>query len=101
MSSRMNRVLSAAVVLVALFAARAAADPLPGEVLKFQNLPLAAGPNGGYPGHDEISTIVPANVAPGYTGQYMADDFADKFATPVFHVEWWGSYLQGPERHSF
>ncbi|HEY4309816.1 MAG TPA: PEP-CTERM sorting domain-containing protein [Pirellulales bacterium] len=25
----------------------------------------------------------------------MADDFADKFNTPVVHVQWWGSYLQG------
>jgi len=24
----------------------------------------------------------------------MADDFADKFSTPVVHVRWWGSYLQ-------
>ena len=23
----------------------------------------------------------------------MADDFADKFSTPVVHVKWWGSYL--------
>ena len=23
----------------------------------------------------------------------MADDFADKFNTPVVHVKWWGSYL--------
>ena len=24
----------------------------------------------------------------------MADDFADKFSTPVVHVRWWGSYNQ-------
>jgi hypothetical protein len=24
----------------------------------------------------------------------MADDFADKFSSPVVHVRWWGSYLQ-------
>ena len=23
----------------------------------------------------------------------MADDFADKFKSPVVHVKWWGSYL--------
>jgi hypothetical protein len=23
----------------------------------------------------------------------MADDFADKFSSPVVHVKWWGSYL--------
>lgn len=95
MSRRMNRIVSVVVVLMAVLAAQAAADPLPGEVLKFEQFPLVAGPNGGYPGHDEISTIAPANVAPGYTGQYMADDFADKFSTPVVDVGWWGSYLQG------
>ena len=25
----------------------------------------------------------------------MADDFADNVSTPVVHVQWWGSYLQG------
>jgi hypothetical protein len=83
------------------------ADPLPGEILKFQQLPLnnglipvppaAAGAIGApYPGHDELSTatLVPGS-APIYQGTYMADDFADKFNTPVVHVRWWGSYLQG------
>jgi hypothetical protein len=28
-----------------------------------------------------------------YRGRFMADDFADKFNTPVVHVRWWGSYL--------
>ena len=23
----------------------------------------------------------------------MADDFADKFTTPVVHITWWGSYI--------
>jgi len=85
----------------------ASADPLPGEVLKFQQLPLNNGlipvpsvavvPFGApYPGHDELSTatLLPTPNAPFYQGQYMADDFADHFTTPVVHVRWWGSYLQ-------
>ncbi len=85
----------------------AMADPLPGEILKFQQLPLnngllpvpsVAGVTLGapFPGHDELSTatLVAGTGAPVYQGQYMADDFADKFTTPVVHVRWWGSYLQ-------
>jgi hypothetical protein len=87
----------------------ASADPLPGEVLKFQQLPLnngllpvpsVAGVTIGapFPGHDELSTarlvLPPAGGAPFYSGTYMADDFADKFDTPVVHLRWWGSYLQ-------
>ncbi|HVU90035.1 MAG TPA: hypothetical protein VHD36_22070 [Pirellulales bacterium] len=83
------------IVLVALQVVTAFADPLPGETLKFLNSPLMVSPTNPYPGHDEISTVYPTAVAPGYTGQYMADDFADKFNTPVVHVQWWGSYLQG------
>lgn len=82
-------------------AVSALADPLPGEVLKFQQLPMdgtvipTAGAVGVYYGHDELSTarLVPSTGA--YTGMFMADDFADKFATPVVHVRWWGSYLNG------
>jgi hypothetical protein len=80
----------------------ASADPLPGEVLKFQQLPLnntlmpafpTPSPVGApYPGHDETSTVTPDGV--NSFGTYMADDFADKFATPVVHVRWWGSYNQ-------
>lgn len=86
---------------VALFvlaaAAPALADPLPGEVLKFQQVPMVAtlvAP--GLPpfyGHDEWSTAyldTAGNI--GYRGRFMADDFADRFDTDIVHVRWWGSY---------
>ena len=45
----------------------------------------------------DTATLAPL-LPPGnqllYQGQYMADDFADHFTTPVVHVRWWGSYLQ-------
>ncbi|HEY4233706.1 MAG TPA: PEP-CTERM sorting domain-containing protein [Lacipirellulaceae bacterium] len=84
----------------------AVADPLPGEVLKFQQLPLNNGAlpdfrnlaGAPFPGHDELSTATlmfpPGTATPFYRGTYMADDFADKALTPVFHLRWWGSYLQ-------
>jgi hypothetical protein len=73
------------------------ADPLPGQELKFQQLPLngGLGPSAGgalYPGRDLLSTATP-NETGNYVGQYMADDFADNYDTPVVHVKWWGSYL--------
>ena len=98
-------VLFGALILVSQLAS---ADPLPGQVLKFQQLPLNNGfvpvdPTAPqsfpapFPGHDEISTaklvLPPAGGAPFYSGTYMADDFADKFSSPVVHVRWWGSYL--------
>lgn len=83
------------------------ADPLPDEILKFQQMPLNNGltpyyPNpvtgGGapYPGHDELSTASRTSTDPlqPWQGVYMADDFADHFDTPVVHVRWWGSYLE-------
>ena len=96
-------------------------DPLPGEILKFQQLPLNNGapvinpylgpfinpnpfplvapptPTAPFPGHDETSTAY-ANLfdtngnAIGWQGQFMADDFADRFTSSVVHVRWWGSY---------
>ena len=47
-------------------------------------------------GHDELSTAYSTIGAAGptpYRGTFMADDFADKFNSPVVHVKWWGSYL--------
>jgi hypothetical protein len=79
------------------------ADPLPGEILKFQQLPLNNGAVPGLPagvlgapyyGHDELSTATRTSLNIPWTGFYMADDFADKFDTPVVHVRWWGSYLE-------
>ena len=50
-----------------------------------------------YFGHDELSTAYgvgnAANPPVNYRGTFMADDFADKFTTPVVHITWWGSYL--------
>ncbi|HEX5444328.1 MAG TPA: PEP-CTERM sorting domain-containing protein [Pirellulales bacterium] len=91
----------AALVLFAAACDRVFADPLSGETLKFQQLPLNKGlaPSVGgqqYPGHDEWSTAY-ASPAPNlgtYQGDFMADDFADNFSTPVVHVRWWGSYDQ-------
>jgi hypothetical protein len=111
MNARSESVVFAIAVLSLTigFTTSVSADPLPGEILKFQQLPLnnAAGcltclppiapPFGApYYGHDELSTAV---LEPGtgiFRGTYMADDFADKFSTPVVHVRWWGSYM-GPQ----
>ncbi len=84
--------------LIGLPATTASADPLPGQIAKFQQLPMVQTEVEGitYFGHDELSTLYAVN--PGadivsYEGLAMADDFADRFATPVVHVRWWGSYL--------
>ncbi len=79
------------------------ADPLPGQLLKFSQLPQDGVViyNQPYYGHDELSTIYgdrleDGTTQPGFFGQegvYMADDFADHFDTPVVHVRWWGSYM--------
>jgi hypothetical protein len=115
----------------ALLAGPAWADPLPGEVIKFQQLPLDGGIAPGvlpgyytgpyfntnglpapaipstapFGGHDELSTAYSTAANPnvwqggggtaGAPGGYMADDFADQFTTPVVHVRWWGSYMNG------
>ena len=93
--------LSGIGAICALLAPKAWADPLPGEVLKFQQLPLNLGlppsPGGApFPGHDELSSAYPifgpSGLQVGWSGQFMADDFADKFSTPVVHLSWWGSY---------
>jgi hypothetical protein len=107
------------VAVLAGISQRAIADPLPGEILKFQQLPLTGGPsvvdpyvgpyintNGlpipsaatvgaPFPGHDELSTAYSNAANPNVftNGQFMADDFADMFTSPVVHVRWWGSYL--------
>ena len=89
--------LAVAIVVSATTALRA--DPLPGQQLKFQQIPMLGTPIDGvvYPGHDELSTaygeLDPATGQTRYTGTSMADDFADRFDTPVVHVRWWGSYL--------
>ena len=86
-----------ALLAVALPALTASADPLSGQIRKFEQLPLRGEP---YYGHDEPSTayasLDPVNpdVLGKYQGQFMADDFADLVDIPVVHVTWWGSYLQ-------
>lgn len=96
--------MSLGFVLV-LAAGLAQADPLPGrDVLKFSQRPLdglaiddGSGVTTQYWGHDELSTAYGAVDATGqvvYQGQFMADDFADTFDSPVVHVKWWGSYLE-------
>jgi hypothetical protein len=107
----------AVIGILLIIAGRALADPWPDEALKFYQMPLNNGatpylvpapptypPTPGYgtvastaifPGHDELSTATrtsPDPFAP-WTGEYMADDFADYAGTPVTHVRWWGSYL--------
>jgi hypothetical protein len=108
MSRRLITFVLAAVFCVSLLAGRSQADPLPGETMKFIQLPLNGGlpvpvavPSGAvsgapapFPGHDELSTAyVSATGQQLFSGQFMADDFSDKFNTPVVHVQWWGSYM--------
>jgi hypothetical protein len=95
--------LLALTAIVAL-ASQAQADPLPGrDKLKFSQLPIdnltLTSPNGAvarFWGHDELSTAYRFPSSTGqtpYRGTFMADDFADKFSSPVVHLKWWGSYL--------
>jgi hypothetical protein len=74
----------------------ASAQALPGEVLKFQQLPLGdlqTNPKTPAPGHDELSTAMLNTSSQGYSGTFAADDFSDNLSSPVVDVEWWGSYL--------
>jgi len=73
----------------------ASAQPLPGESLKFQQLPLGGlltNAASVYPGHDELSTAS-LNTAQQFTGTFAADDFSDNVTSPVVDVQWWGSYI--------
>jgi hypothetical protein len=96
----------------ALFVSAAVADPLVGrDLLKFSQQPMdntpIVSPNGTiqrFWGHDELSTAYSTVGATGptpYRGTFMADDFADKFSSPVVHVKWWGSYLNNFVSPSF
>jgi hypothetical protein len=100
-----KQILSTLTLLVVciLFVSTAVADPLDGrDILKFSQKPMngttipTEGTVQRYWGHDELSTAYSAITATGrtpYQGTFMADDFADKFNSPVVHVKWWGSYL--------
>src|SRR3954464_12867442 len=93
--------------LALILTSTASADPLPGEVLKFIQLPLNGGiptpvPLPGrsisgapapFPGHDELSTAWRGPNGFGFAGQFMADDFSDNLTSPIVHVQWWGSYM--------
>ena len=105
MNAFRSRALATLAVCITFLACSAAAvaDPLPGEVLKFSQQPMdntvLTSPSGAtqtFWGHDELSTAYSFANATGlgpYQGTFMADDFADKFNSPVVHVKWWGSYL--------
>jgi hypothetical protein len=96
-----------AVAMVVIFLPTSLADPIDGrDILKFSQRPMAGTfvPNPGgvqiFNGHDEVSTafdvVGPGGQLLGYTGRFVADDFADEFKSPVVHVKWWGSYLNLP-----
>ena len=115
LSGKVGRFTTASAVAAAIaglgLCSKAMADPLPGEVLKFYQAPLNnAGPlypTGSsptsldhpasplFPGHDELSTAKLAPTSGLYTGTMMADDFGDFFTTPIVHVQFWGSYMNG------
>src|ERR1051325_5430803 len=86
-------------ICIAIFVGPLLPDPLPNEIAKFQQAPMINTAIQGqiYFGHDELSTAYgvgsPTNPPVNYDGKFMADDFADKFSTPVVHLTWWGSYL--------
>ena len=101
MKSLLTRTLAllAVAALSLLFATQSHADPLPGQIVKFDQSPMINTAINGqiYFGHDELSTAYGVGNASSppvnYRGTFMADDFADKFTTPVVHITWWGSYI--------
>jgi hypothetical protein len=97
-TTRYGSMLLAAGILVP--GLRAWADPLPGEILKFSQLPLGGAANSPFPGHDEPSTATLNSTSGAYTGTFAADDFSDTYSTPVVHLDWWGSYLADPNKLS-
>src|SRR5262245_943972 len=92
-------ILGALIGSSGILANNSKADPLPGQVVKFDQSPMSATTVAGqvYFGHDQLSTAYgvgnTTNPPLNYQGTFMADDFADKFTTPVVHITWWGSYL--------
>ena len=106
-------VVASALIAAAVCAGEVVADPIVGrDVIKFSQRPMLntpltddAGFVRGFHGHDELSTAwssfrggepgVPFQFE-GYDGPIMTDDFADPLSSPVVHVKWWGSYLNGP-----
>src|SRR5215510_11411006 len=104
MNAIQKQILStiASVISLVLLVSAVAADPLPTrDIVKFSQRPMngtlipTEGTVQRYWGHDELSTAYSALTDAGrtpYQGTFMADDFADKFSSPVVHVKWWGSY---------
>jgi len=94
----MSKLLKISIVVFVstfLVSSMAVADPLPGQILKFEQKPMVATSIDDvfYIGHDEWSTLYELEAGlQEYAGVAMADDFADEFNTPVLHVRWWGSY---------
>src|SRR5688572_13268843 len=99
MDTLRTRIVFAITCLIACFLHTATlfADPLTGrDILKFSQRPMdnteisVPGAVGRYWGHDELSTAynLPGPAAGLYRGTFMADDFADKFSSPVVHVKW-------------
>jgi PEP-CTERM motif-containing protein len=101
MNTSRNRWIALLAILVggSILSTQSSADPLAGEIPKFSQQPMINTTLGGqiYFGHDEFSTAygvgTAANPPASYRGTFMADDFADKFSTPVVHLTWWGSYM--------
>jgi hypothetical protein len=93
--------LTVSAAVASMWTAPAAqADPLSGEVLKFQQLPMNNTNAYGqiYQGHDELSTAWLDPSGQFYRGTFMADDFADNYSSPVVHLRWWGSYIADPNQ---
>jgi hypothetical protein len=91
-----KRTLLSAAILIAAGSSPAFGQPLPGEALKFQQLPLGdllTNTASAFPGHDELSTATLAAASQSFTGTFAADDFSDTVSSPVVDVQWWGSYL--------
>jgi len=102
-----------ALLVAAAIVSHSSADPIMGrDVIKFSQLPMLnttltsdSGFPQAYHGHDDLSTAwstysggtagQPLQFT-GFGGTIMTDDFADPLSTPVVHVKWWGSYLNGP-----
>ncbi|REK09030.1 MAG: PEP-CTERM sorting domain-containing protein [Planctomycetota bacterium] len=94
---RASTFLAIAVATVA-WSATVDASPLPGQEAVFQQLPLNGGlaPSTGgaaYPGHASLSTATSDLIGLNFSGNYVADDFSYTATTPIWHVEWYGSYL--------
>ena len=101
MNKLLQLLMFAGLVAVTIVPSTAMADPLAGQVKKFEQLPMDATPVDGalWWGHDELSmsygdhtTGLYGNNA-AFQSQFMADDFADTVSTPIVHIRWWGSYL--------